>query len=371
MGLRFDDKLPVITFIEKMSVINVLSLIGLVQGVMLSVGLIVRNKGKKNQNYYFILLIAGISLALLSKLLFSAERYREFPQIWFVADIMAYLIGPLWYLTIKRSTEPKIRLSWIDIALFLPVLYHLGFLIKIFAMSKQAFILYETGAAFEQSFYWFSLSVIAVNAGFLLRSYFFLKHFSDSSFPRILIKGQQALIMVTAFWLVSFLVGVLGDGPLNTQAYDAAFISLTIFTFGMAFMAIVKPASFYFLTQTYNASELYALEKLAMDIRKHLEEYKSYMASDFSLQQLAIDINANAVLTSKAINRSLKTSFSDLINEYRVKHFLGLVKSNKSKNYTHWALAQEAGFGNKVSFYNAFKKLMGTTPKVYIERQIN
>ncbi|MCE7995748.1 MAG: helix-turn-helix domain-containing protein [Roseivirga sp.] len=354
-----------------MSLIEVLTLIGLVQGVMLSVGLVVRNKGKKNQNYYFILLITGISLALLAKLLFSAERYSQLPQIWFVADTMAYLIGPLWYLTIKRSTEPKIKFSWVDGMLLLPILYHFGFLIKIFTMSVEAFAVYESGADFIQSFYWFSLSVIAVNGGFLLRSYFFLKHFKGSSFPQTLVKGQQALITVTAFWLGSFIWNVFGDGSLNTQAYDAAFISLSLFTFGMAFMGIVKPASFYFLTQTYNASEEYALEKLAKDIQKHLEEYQSYLASDFSLQQLATDINANTVLTSKAINRSLKTSFSDLVNEYRVKHFLELVKSDKSKKYTHWALAQEAGFGNKVSFYNAFKKLMGTTPKVYVERQFN
>lgn len=352
-----------------MSLIDVLSLIGLVQGVMLSVGLMVRNKGKSNQNYYFIALIAGISATLLVKLLFSIEQYSKFPQIWFVADTMAYLIGPLWYFTTKRSTEPLIKFSWIDLILFLPILYHLIFLVKIFLMSQEAFAFFESSVAFERSFYGFSLTVMAVNIGFLLRSHFFLKKFKDSSFPQTLVKGQRALIVVIAFWFGSFIAGISSGEAMNTQAYDVAFISLAIFTFGMAFMAIVKPASFYFLTQTYNASEIYALEKVALDIRKHLEEHRSFLESDFNLQQLAAAIGVNQVLTSKAINRSLKTSFSDLVNEYRVKHFLDLLKSEKSKNYTHWAMAQEAGFGNKVSFYNAFKKLMGTTPKAFITQK--
>jgi len=101
-----------------------------------------------------------------------------------------------------------------------------------------------------------------------------------------------------------------------------------------------------------------------------IQEKEPFLKSNFSLNELSTEIQSNPVLTSKAINRVLKSTYNDLMNEYRIKYFLRLAREERMKNLTHWAIAQEAGFGNKVSFYKAFKKMMGTTPKVYLTAEV-
>jgi AraC-like DNA-binding protein len=42
------------------------------------------------------------------------------------------------------------------------------------------------------------------------------------------------------------------------------------------------------------------------------------------------------------------------------------IKAGNLNNYTLYALATQAGFSNKTSFVNAFKKLHNTTPSQFI-----
>ena len=92
-----------------------------------------------------------------------------------------------------------------------------------------------------------------------------------------------------------------------------------------------------------------------------------FLDPNFSLHELSKSIDSTPILTSKAINHYLKTNFKDLMNEFRINHFIRMAKNTDYNNLTHWALAQESGFGNKVSFYKAFKKMTGSTPKAYLD----
>ena len=104
-----------------MDILEIILLIGVIQGFFLSIGLWVKNIGKQKQNYYFLGLIMIVAFTLLAKLLFSVERYWVFPHIWFFVDIAAYAIGPLWYLTIVKSIKPRVVLSWQDYLLLSPI----------------------------------------------------------------------------------------------------------------------------------------------------------------------------------------------------------------------------------------------------------
>ncbi|MEL6142865.1 MAG: helix-turn-helix domain-containing protein, partial [Bacteroidota bacterium] len=108
------------------------------------------------------------------------------------------------------------------------------------------------------------------------------------------------------------------------------------------------------------------LVQIAESAQIYLHEKQPFLKPGYTLQELSEDIQSSPVLTSKAINRVLKTNFNELMNEQRVKHFIRLARLERSEHLTLWGIAQEAGFGNKVTFYKAFKKQMGTTPKVYL-----
>lgn len=351
-----------------MSAFTIILFIGIIQGVFLSLGLLVKNWGRKKQNPFFYALILLISVALLAKLLFDVERYHAFPHIWFFADIAAYAIGPLWYFTILKSIQPQVSLKTSDYFLLLPVLYHVFFLVYLLTLSRQELIQTAQLEWFDWSFYGFCLTVLIVNGGFIWKSRQLLQRYQDTRFPDLLIKGQYVFLGILSIWLISFIGSFFVNvgGNINLNVYHYAFVSLSFLTFGLAFFALIRPASFYFLTQTYDDSETYVLQQIAEGIQKHLEEEQPYLRADYNLANLSAAVQSNPVLTSKAINRVLATNFNDLINERRVRHFLKLAKQDRARQFTLWAIAQEAGFGNKATFYKSFRKNMGTNPKAYL-----
>ena len=353
-----------------MNILDHILLVGVGQGLFLSLALLVRNFGKQKQNYFFLLLMVLISLTLATNYLFTVERYRAAPHIWYFFDLVAYLIGPLWYFTIQKSIRTKVRLQWSEALLLAPISIYLIYFFYLLSFSPSELLTLEQRGTFNWFFYVFCVTVLIVNGGFLIKAHLTLQNYRDTRFPDLLIKGQYAFLIIIGIWMLAFGVSFLlaNQMMVNLAVYRFAFLSLAFLVFGMAFLALVKPESFYFLTQTFDHSEAYVLQQIADRAQQFIEEEKPYLKGSFTLAELSAAIQSNPVLTSKAINRVLGATYSDLMNGYRVKHFLQLARDTEQQHLTHWAIAQEAGFGNKASFYKSFKKMMGTTPKVYLSQ---
>jgi AraC-like DNA-binding protein len=70
------------------------------------------------------------------------------------------------------------------------------------------------------------------------------------------------------------------------------------------------------------------------------------------------------------INNHIGKNFRDWINSYRITHFLTQYPILADK-ITIEAIAQEAGFKNQATFYNAFKKEKGIMPRAYFSQELN
>lgn len=351
-----------------MEPLKLILLVGVIQGFFLFVGLAIKTAGKKKQNYYFLSLVLLLTLALLAKLTFDPSHYHPIPAVWYLPDLVAYAIGPLWYFTLLKSVEPKVRVRKKDVLFLLPVLYQVGFIVFLSFLPEGEHRRLEGSSSIVRLFYVFCATVLVVNGTFLWRAKRLLDWYREARFPELLLRGQRILLLIVLIWLVAFLVSffVPQAGRLNLRVYNLAFVSLALLVLGMAFVALIRPASFYFLTQTFDGSETFILREIAEKIEAYLLEYQPFLRRKYSLPELATDIGSNPVLTSKAINHVLETNFNDLMNQGRVRHFLRIAREEKRNHLTLWAIAQEAGFGNKVTFYKAFKKETGTTPKLYL-----
>jgi len=351
-----------------MSIYQAFLFAGVLQGLFLVAALWLKNARRRHQNLYFLCLISLITLSLSMKLLYTPERYLIFPQIWYVADLVAYLVGPFWYFTIRKSIAARIKISPMEWALLAPIGYYVFFLIYLFSIPTSSVLAGVDTLWTISPYYLFCGSVLLVNGAFLIKAHHILRNVRNTRFPKLLINGQYAMLMIIGLWMICFLVGVLwtSDQAFSEQAYQYAFLSLAFLLFGFAFLALIKPESFYFLTQTFDTNEHFVLQQLAHQIKTYLDTEKPFLKSGFSLNDLSEAVSSNPVLTSKAINHILKTNYADLMNSCRLDHFLQMAQQQKHQHLTHWALAQEAGFGNKVSFYKYFRKNFGTTPKVYL-----
>ena len=111
------------------------------------------------------------------------------------------------------------------------------------------------------------------------------------------------------------------------------------------------------------------IEKTAQKIITIMEQDQIYLSDQCSLQSLSRLIQETPNMVSMVINQKFNSSFSEFINKYRIEHSLQLLEESKGKKYSIEGIAFECGFGNRTSFYNAFKKHTGMLPNEYKQLQ--
>jgi AraC-like DNA-binding protein len=110
-----------------------------------------------------------------------------------------------------------------------------------------------------------------------------------------------------------------------------------------------------------------AISDLEKRIVQLMNEKKFYLAEDSSLKAMAQALHETPNRISMIINSRFNLSYADFINSYRIKLAIERLSTDKNKLSLE-GLAFECGFGNRSSFYQAFKKETGTTPSAFIKR---
>jgi len=109
-------------------------------------------------------------------------------------------------------------------------------------------------------------------------------------------------------------------------------------------------------------------ESLKTQYRQRLEtcmkEERPYLDPDITLKALSEKTGIPARSLSEVINGNFR-NFYDLINHYRVRESVRLFAEESERYKTILEVLYEAGFNNKGSFNNAFKKFTGITPREY------
>lgn len=96
-----------------------------------------------------------------------------------------------------------------------------------------------------------------------------------------------------------------------------------------------------------------------------MEKEKLYLNGECNLQSFSQLINESPNIISMIINQHYNTTFPDFINRYRIQESIAMMMESKDKKYAIEGIAYECGFGNRTSFYNAFKKNTGMLPNEY------
>lgn len=96
-----------------------------------------------------------------------------------------------------------------------------------------------------------------------------------------------------------------------------------------------------------------------------IKEEELFLSQNIKISDLARELSVPEKSVSRAVNEHAGENFNAFINRYRVDHAADLILSDSHSHYTIDAIAEEAGFANKVSFYKAFKRVMGISPSEY------
>jgi AraC-like DNA-binding protein len=107
-------------------------------------------------------------------------------------------------------------------------------------------------------------------------------------------------------------------------------------------------------------------------IEMHLLNEKPYLDKRFTLNDMSRQTGLSRNKLTFVINEVLEKNFYSLINEYRLREALEIIKTY-GKKLTLDAVADRSGFHSRSSFYACFKKYTGQTPKEYFAnlKQVN
>lgn len=114
--------------------------------------------------------------------------------------------------------------------------------------------------------------------------------------------------------------------------------------------------------------DYYALDQneISMVIRKN----KYYRDADLDIRKLASLLKLPYHQLSRYINSKHQKNFNEFINGFRIEEVLQALASEQQNSYTIMGLAQKAGFNSGSAFYAAFKKEVGTTPKLFLQSKM-
>ncbi len=108
-------------------------------------------------------------------------------------------------------------------------------------------------------------------------------------------------------------------------------------------------------------------DKINNNLKDYLKNNEVYLEPDLSIQRLAKLIGTKPNYLSQVINQYYNKHFRDFINSYRIEKAKELLQNT---DLIIEAIAYDTGFNSTSTFYTAFKKETGMTPKKF-RKQIN
>ena len=112
-------------------------------------------------------------------------------------------------------------------------------------------------------------------------------------------------------------------------------------------------------TQTVDEEKLRIIYNKTVEL---IDQEKFYLNKNLKLSDLSKELSCNERMVSRSINLYGNGNFNKFINSFRVEHSKEILVGGNFDHYTIEAIAEESGFANKVSFYNAFKIETGMSP---------
>ena len=113
--------------------------------------------------------------------------------------------------------------------------------------------------------------------------------------------------------------------------------------------------------------EMQKLEQYARQVEEYLRASEVYVDPNLSLKDVATATGISSKNLSKSINATLGKNFFDLVNGFRIEKSKALLMSKKEKGLTLETIAEQCGFNSRITFNNAFKKVIGVTTTEWLK----
>lgn len=361
---------------------------------------------RKNTNNIFL----GLSLlciwgALFINELHNSKRILDYPHLTRTGNIFAYLIYPFLYLYIRNTFYPGKIWQKFDYLLLLPALFYLVDMFPFFflksAAEKKAIAaenLSDLPKMFQVSEGWISIKGFHVLARYLfsivLLSLCGMMIYRNRNNTQLHLEekfNKPLLFMITlmVLYIPLLMPGIIG-AIYHLSWFNLHFlsISLSLTLISVLLFLIFSPDVLYgYVNRRSNADIIQAkstsvpdapstsdhrslsvpIDEIIQKLESYVKNSKPFLQTGYTIHDLSKEIEIPLYQLSYAINHAYDMHFSNWLNHQRIEYFLQT--AGDKHHMTLEAMAKEAGFSNRITFINAFKKEKGMAPGLYMKMQ--
>ncbi|HVS91620.1 MAG TPA: ABC transporter permease [Mucilaginibacter sp.] len=271
----------------------------------------------------------------------------------------SFAFGPLLYFYILKQTKPGRKLVRISLLHFIPVLLQQ----VVWITSTKLNLLLQSAAFISVAIYLY----LSHNA--IARYYQQIEFIHGDRYRHELRWLHRLLTCFGLLWMLWIPIAAFDYFYYHGQSGADAplYLALAVWTIWIAATAYLRPEpgaapAMPTLLKPPLPAEL---KQKGAWLKKVVKENRYYGDPELNLRSLAEKIELHPNELSRIINTSLKKSFNDFINEYRVAEVARKMQDRAYDHLTLQGIAFESGFNSKTSFHRIFKEMTGKSPAEY------
>lgn len=354
---------------------------GIIQGFIFGFIILFSKKIYNKTNLFLSYTSFALSISNLQYWFNDSNITHFFPALEWFRIPTEFLIIPMFYIFVNFYLEKKITSKY-QFLLVLPFIISTicQFIIFInnFCISKKIInekLIYNYFIIEEISS--FSLSSLLIIKTIILLNKYNLENISFN-IEKVVAKTKwlKQILLIglfsCSFWVIGIYLMNFAFSFKNFSIYYPIWLCISFIIYWLSYTGLQQATILnerkeirIEIIQNIQNRKIFNQEKTNV-IFDNFESYvrENIQNPNLSLDLVATSINVSTNYLSQIIN-SRKIKFNDYINKLRINEAIIMLNDKKFSQYTITSIGLETGFNSNASFYRAFRKYTGKSPKEY------
>ena len=319
--------------------------LGVINGTLVSAYLLFRKERKLSDIYF-----AGMILMLCIRI-GKSIHYRFFPEtdklILQLGLSACIFIGPFFYLYVKTLKNRQSQYQVKDVVLLAFLLTTIAIIGFIFPYRTNPEI---WNTLIVQGIYlvWATFTLLALHQAYFLLKRSTWKSAKEKQYFIVILVG---IVFITLTYQLALHIGF-------TYMWGSFIFSILFYV--LAFRAIASGKS---ITPKTPTNKLIDGDSMLQQINDLMDAEKLYRKQDLKLEDIASQTGLTRHEVSQVLNETYSHGYTHYIKELRINEAKELIATRPDLSLE--GIGYEAGFKSKSVFFEAFRKLVGSTPASY------
>lgn len=347
-----------------------INVLGIALGMPLALTLWLRKTENVEAHRLLAGLIAACCHVVLVSLLYATGLIVHAPHLVGTQSPMIFAFGPLLYLFFRTYGRLGRRLQPRDLLHALPFALYVIYLLPIYLLPAEIKVdgaygaLVAGGERYQDVQLWHSVLGLTHIGAYLAAGW------------RIVVRRGPRWLRLFALALIALGALAVGRFALETLTPVTTFetvlvvpTALALFVSALGFVALRQSNAFTdeqepppYARSAVSPDEARSLQKQLLHT---MEEERPYLDPDLGLPELAARLDVSPHAVSQVLNAEIGERFNAFVNRYRVEAAQHMLCDPDCSHLSVSAIALEAGFGSRSTFYSAFRAHAGCTPTEY------